>query len=91
MVCELHHFHSKFTSLVNSHAKLVEEFKDSVVRFFDICVGYYEGQRHCKMVIATRDHINTMYRKYQVETLRYGVMGRATVKTIKMVKERSIS
>ena len=27
-------------------------------------VGYYEGQRHCKMVIATQEDINAMYRKY---------------------------
>ena len=61
MVRELHHFHSKFTSLVNLHAKLVEEFNDSVP---DSGVGYYEGQRYCKMVIATQEDINAMYRKY---------------------------
>ena len=55
MVQELHYFHSKFTSLVNLHAKLAEEFKYSVPDTLTFGFGYYKGQRHCKMVIAYQD------------------------------------
>ena len=58
----LHHFHGKFGGIVSLHAKLVQEFKEQVPNSHNI--GYYEGQKHAKMVIASNEDIEAMYVRY---------------------------
>lgn len=60
----LHQFNSKFSSVINLHTKLIEEFKENVPSNINFAVGYYEGQRHAKIVIATDDDLKAMYSNY---------------------------
>ena len=60
----LHGYHAKFTSVIDIHAKLVQELKDKVPDSLTFNVGYYEGQQHAKMVIVCDDDIKAMYQRY---------------------------
>ncbi len=45
MVRQLHHFTSKFESVLNLRARLVEEFNEDVPENMTFKVGYYD---HCE-------------------------------------------
>ncbi len=64
VVRHLHHFKAKFDSVVTLHAKLKEEFKEQVPNSVTFNVGYFEGQRHAKIVIASEEDLKMMYTKY---------------------------
>ena len=64
IVRQLHHFHSRFESVISLRAKLVEEFKEQVPNSLTFNVGYFEGQQHSKSWLVSRDDLNAMYAKY---------------------------
>ena len=48
IVRELHHFHGRFDSVIDLHAKLIEELKEQVPNSVTFNVAYFEGQQHPK-------------------------------------------
>ena len=61
----LHHFHSKFDSVLMLRIKMVEELKDVIPDTTTFKVGYIiEVPKTTKMSIATIDDINAMYARY---------------------------
>ena len=60
----MHNFKGKFDSIISLHTKIIEEFKDQVPDSVTFNVGYYEGQQHAKVVIASVDDLKMMYKKY---------------------------
>ena len=54
----------KFSSVISVHATLIEELKEQVPDTVTFKVGYFEGQQHSKMLIATSDDLKAMYSKY---------------------------
>ncbi|SMN02688.1 hypothetical protein SPONN_1479 [uncultured Candidatus Thioglobus sp.] len=64
VVRHLHHFHGKFDSLLNLHVKLVEEFKEQVPDSLSFNIGYFEGQKHAKMLMGSEEDLQAMYMRY---------------------------
>ena len=64
VVRELHHYNSKFESVVSLRMKLIEQFKEHVPNTVDFSVGYYEGQQHTKVWLVTSDDLKSMYTKF---------------------------
>ena len=64
IVRQLHHFQSRFESVLSLHIKLIEEFKDQVPDSVTFGVGYYEGQQHSKIWIVCDDDLKAMYKRY---------------------------
>ena len=62
---ELHHFRSKFDSVLMLRAKLVEELRDQVPDSMTFKVGYLEGQKNNRMSIMNQDDIKAMYLRYK--------------------------
>ena len=59
---QMHHFHSKFDSVFNLRAMLVEEFKEQVPDNTTFRIGYIE-EKH-RMSIITNDNVKCMYEKH---------------------------
>lgn len=64
MVRQLHHITEKFDSVITLRAKLIEELKDHIPDSLTFKVGYFEGPKHSKMWIVTKDDITAMYSKF---------------------------
>ena len=60
----LYNYTSRFESAIALCMKLVEEFKDVVPDSLSFSVGYFEGQKHSKIWLVTREDFSTMYGKY---------------------------
>jgi hypothetical protein len=62
----LHHFHGKFDTVISLYTKLIEALKDDVPNNLTFSVGYFEGQKHSKVSIASNDDLKAMYKNYPV-------------------------
>ena len=64
IVRQLHHFHTRFESVITLHAKLIEEFKEQVPNSLNFNVGYFEGPSHSKVWLVSNDDLDAMYARY---------------------------
>ena len=60
----LHHFYSKFNTIISLYTKLIEELKEQVPNNLTSSIGYFEGQKHSKVSIASDDDLKAMYSMY---------------------------
>ena len=60
---ELHHFNSKFESVLSLRLKLIEHLKEHVPSTVDFNVGYYEGQQHTKVLVVTHVDVHQVFRR----------------------------
>ena len=60
----MHHFCSKFESVITLRTKLAEQFKEQVPNSVTFNVGCFEGQQHAKVWLVSDDDLHAMYAKY---------------------------
>ncbi len=60
----LHHAHGKFSTVVSLYTKLIDELKDQVPNNLTFAIGYFEGQKHSKVSIASIEDLKAMYLMY---------------------------
>lgn len=61
---QLNSFSSLFTSPLDLHLKIIKDCADHVPNTVDFNVGYYDGSQQAKVLIASSDDLQTMYKKY---------------------------
>lgn len=76
MVRYLHHY-SKFDTATQLRRKLIEVFGE-LVPDKEFSVGYFEGQQHCKIWLASNQDFAAMYRKYPKGEITLWCNGRSS-------------
>ena len=67
---QLHHFSSRFESLLALRVKLIEEFKEHVPSTVVFNVGYFEGPQHSKISMVTSEDLNVECHVFEVSKMR---------------------